>query len=221
MCPIAKETSAPRDPVPEGTHPAICYAVVDLGMQQPLPGSKFQKGPSHKVLLMFELPDERITIDKNGEQRDMPRALSKEFTLSLHEKAGLRKFLVSWRGRQFTPEELQGFDLKNVLGANSMINVVHKDNGYEDITGCMKLPKGMPTRQSENALVLYDIDQPIPPTLPDWVRNKIARSEEHERAIDGGNPPPPPGYETDDIPFIYNAGDFGERPIKGARWQKW
>ncbi len=199
--PIAKANGAPRDPVPAGTHPAICYAVVDLGMQQPLPGSKFSNKASRKVLLMFELPDERITIDKNGEQREMPRALSKEFTLSLHEKSGLRKLLVSWRGRQFTPEELQGFDLKNVLGVNCMINVVHKDNGYEDITGCMKMPKGMPARQAENELVLYDIDQPIPSSLPEWVRNKILRSEEHERAIDGGVPPPPPGYEEDSIPF--------------------
>ena len=200
--PIAKETSAPRNPVPEGPHAAICYAVVDLGTQQPLPNSRFGK-VERKVMLMFEVPGERITLERDGRQIDLPRALSKEFTLSLHEKAGLRKFLVAWRGRQFTAEELQGFDLRNVLGANGMINVVHKQNGYEDIASCMRLPNGMPARRAENELVLYDIDQPIPSALPEWVRKKIAFSDEHLQASQNGGAyhEPPPPHEDDDIPF--------------------
>ena len=61
--------------------------------------------------------------------RDRPAAISKEFTLSLHERANLRRVLISWRGRQFTAEELGGFELANVLGANAMLNVVHNDRG--------------------------------------------------------------------------------------------
>lgn len=201
--PIAKETSAPRNPIPEGPHVAICYAVVDLGTQQPLPNSRFGK-VERKVMLMFEVPDERIEIERDGRMLNLPRALSKEFTLSLHEKAGLRKFLVAWRGKQFTPEELQGFDLKNVLGANGLINVVHKPNGYEDIASCMRLPAGTPARRAETGLVLYDIDQPIPQALPEWVRKKIASSDEHLQAAQNGGQysgEPPPPHEDDDIPF--------------------
>lgn len=200
--PIARETGAPRDPIPEGPHSAICYAVVDLGTQQPLPNSRFTTKPTRKVLFIFEIPDERITIERDGVPIDLPRALSKEFTLSLHEKAGLRKFLESWRSRQFTAEELSGFDLKNLLGINCMLNVVHKENGYEDIASCMKLPKGMQVRQAENELVLYDIDQPIPQTLPEWVRKKIARSDEHVASNGHGtHAEPPPTDDDDPIPF--------------------
>jgi hypothetical protein len=35
---------------------------------------------------------------------------------------------VAWRGREFTPEELKGFHLKNILGAWCMISVVHNEN---------------------------------------------------------------------------------------------
>jgi len=37
--------------------------------------------------------------------------ISKRYTMSLGEQSTLRKDLESWRGKKFTPEELQGFDL--------------------------------------------------------------------------------------------------------------
>jgi hypothetical protein len=49
--------------------------------------------------------------------------IAKQFTLSLNEKANLRADLASWRGRDFTPEEIRGFDLKNILGHWAMISV--------------------------------------------------------------------------------------------------
>lgn len=205
MCPIAKETSAPRNPIPVGLHHAICYGVVDLGTQQPLPGSQFNKGPSRKVMIMWEFPDERIQLERDGRQVDLPRALSKEYTLSLHKKAGLRAALVSWRGRQFTEDELQGFDLKNILGANCMINITHKDNGYEEISAITPLMSKLPKRQPENDLTLFDIDDAeIPKGVPEWIRKKIEASDEWQSAGDGNGTddhdgPPPP--DDDDIPF--------------------
>ncbi len=203
--PIAKETSAPRDPIPEGMYHAICYAVIDLGTQPPMPNSLYKK-TDRKVMFCFEFPEERST---DGQY---PRAATKEFTLSLHEKAGLRKFLVAWRGKQFTADELKGFDLKNVLGVNAMINIVHNDRGYETIASCTPLMKGMPKRQPENDVTLYDIeDAVIPATVPEWVRKKIAVSEEMRgaQANDRGDerePAPPPSdraryADDDDIPF--------------------
>ena len=204
--PIAKETSAPRNPIDPGMHRGICYAVIDLGTQQPLPNSKFSTSPARKVLLMFEFPDERIDIERDGVIVNLPRACSKEFTLSLHEKAGLRKFLVGWRGVQFTAEQLKGFDLKNVLGVNAMINVIHNDRGYEEIIGCSPLMKGMEKCKAENALTLYDIEtRDIPRTIPAWVAKKIAFSVEHMTPADGdglGHEPPPRDEDQfDEIPF--------------------
>lgn len=202
--PIAKDNSAPRDPIPAGTHHAVCYAVVDLGTQRPNPGSKYpDKGPERKVMFLFELPEERKTYEYDGKQVERPMAISKEFTLSLHEKAALRKFLVSWRGRQFTSEELKGFDLKNVLGANCLLNVVHKDNGYEDISSVMRLPKSAEAKLAENELVNYDIENDeMPKTLPEWIRKKIAKAEEKLSAGNGrGHEPAPPHEDADEVPF--------------------
>lgn len=203
--PIAKETSAPRNPIPVGMHHAICYGVIDLGTQQPRPGSQFHTGPSRKVMIMWEFPDERIELERDGRRVDLPRALSKEYTLSLHKKAGLRHALVSWRGRQFTDEELKGFDLKNVLGANCMINITHKENGYEEINAITPLMKGLQKRAPENALVLYDIeDDEIPASVPEWIKKKIWQSDE-KRGGDGAHDPgddgAPPPDDDDAIPF--------------------
>lgn len=55
----------------------------------------------HKVLLSFE-----ITDAENRRSDGSPHTISKRFTASLHAKAGLRKFLESWRGRPSPPEEL-------------------------------------------------------------------------------------------------------------------
>jgi hypothetical protein len=47
------------------------------------------------------------------------------YTLSLSDKANLRKHLEAWRGRKFTPLELRGFDLENLIGVNCQIQVIH------------------------------------------------------------------------------------------------
>ena len=57
------------DPINEGMHHAICYAVYDLGKQY---NEKYSKS-EHKCVIIWELPDERIEI--NGV--DLPRAKSR------------------------------------------------------------------------------------------------------------------------------------------------
>ena len=204
--PIIATEGQKRDPVPEGVHHAVCYAVVDLGTQPPLPGSQFSKR-QHKILVMFELPEERITYQREGVEMEGPRAISKDFALSLHEKAKLRAFLVSWRGRQFTPTELEGFDLKNVLGVNCFLNVVHNAKGYADIATIMPL-KGANKMSPKNEVTYFALNElsktdPLPNTLPQWVRDRIERSDEWQaRLADEADPEanaPFPG--DDDIPF--------------------
>lgn len=204
----AKEESR-RDPVPEGAHHAVCFAIVDLGTQPPMPGSQFGNKRQHKALFMFELPDERISLERDGVLLDLPRSISKDFNVSLHELASLRKFLVAWRGRQFTDEELKGFDLKNVLGANCVLNIVHNEKGYADIQSVMPLMKGTPKRTAENKPLVFDLDAHVgtvlPEQLPPWVRERIERSDEWQERI-GANghsdhAPPPDEGANDPIPF--------------------
>lgn len=125
------------EPAPEGLHPAICCDVIDKGVVET------PWGPSHKVQLRWQLDGHSDAgLRNDGKQWLVVR----QFTLSLHEKAALRKFLTSWRGKQFTPEELQGFDVEKVLGAPCLLQVIHaqRPDGkiYANVENIMPLPKG-------------------------------------------------------------------------------
>jgi hypothetical protein len=73
--------------------------------------------------------------------------VTNRYTLSLNEKATLRKHLEAWRGKLFTPAELEGFDLENLLGANCQLQVIHNlsDQGrtFANIQAIVPLGKGM------------------------------------------------------------------------------
>lgn len=196
-------------PVPAGSHHAVCFGVIDLGTQPPRENSRYPKREK-KLLLMWELPDERMTFERDGVQVEGPRVISKDFTQSLHEKATLGKFLTAWRGRAFTPEELKGFNVSKLLGANCMLNIVHSDDGqYANIASVMPLPKGMLAQkrtQTELPSVLFDLDEydggPFP-KLPQWVIDRIIRCDElvnRDHMADGAEGEPA-SYGTEDIPF--------------------
>jgi hypothetical protein len=70
----------------------------------------------------------------------------KRYTLSLNEKASLRHDLESWRGKPFTFEELAGFDVEKLIGANCLVNVQHKvgtERTFANVVSVMPLIKGM------------------------------------------------------------------------------
>ena len=144
-------------PPPAGTHMARCIKLIDLGTQT----SDFQgeQKNARKLLLAFELVGDLVRDD--GE----PFVVSKRFTASLHEKAALRKTLASWRGRDFTKEELQGFDLGTVLGKPCMISLVdiEKDGkNFTNIAGVMAAPRGVPVPEARTPVQHFSMDS------PDW-----------------------------------------------------
>lgn len=109
---IAREPESKYTPAPEGLHQGVCVDVHDQGMQQTPWGDK------HKVLVIWQLEG----VDEDTGKRYQVR---KNYTLSLSEKANLRRDLECWRGRKFTKDELQGFDVEKLLGANCQLQVVH------------------------------------------------------------------------------------------------
>lgn len=189
------------DPVEAGVHQAICIRYYDLGTQYM---EMFQTA-ARKVLLMWELPDERITIN----DKDLPRAISKEYTLSLHKKANLRSDLESWRGKKFTEKELDGFDLDKILKANCMLNVIHNEKGYAQVAAVMPLMKDRETKKSENPVHYFSFDDgevAIPEGTPEWIANKIKNSDEWASFNDPNYEAPPndeesPPLDDDPIPF--------------------
>lgn len=181
-------------PVEEGTHLGVCSMLIDLGLQY----SEMYKKSSRKVLIGWELPDETIEID--GEMK--PRVLSKRYTANLSEKSNLRKDLASWRGRDFTPEELKAFDLKNIVGASCLITVIHSKNGektYANIQSIVKLPKGMPKGTLSEPPVIFDLDSdPVEKVdeLPSWIQEIIKKSESYQERIT------PPVTAADNQPVL-------------------
>lgn len=173
------------EPIPAGTYTAVCYSIIDLGVQY---NEKFGV-KSRKLMITWELPDETITID--GE--DKPRAISKEYTASLGDRATLRKELEAWRGREFTKQELDGFDIRNVLGKACQVQIIHKQtasgNTRAQINAIMGLPKGFKNPETINPQVWFDMDDSSSleqlESLPEWIQAKIKQSETWEEVSKG------------------------------------
>jgi len=180
----AKATSEKQfELAPEGTHIARCIQIVDLGTQS----VEFngEKKEQHKARITWELPNEqRVFKEENGEQ---PFLVSKEFTVSLSDKANLRKVLESWRGKAFDDIELTGFDIMNVLGVPCMLQIIHKTsksgNKYAEISSVMKLMKGTicPNQINPSTALSFEAwDEMVFNGLNDWLKDKIKQSPEYK-----------------------------------------
>ena len=199
----ATQTSSFK-PVPPGSHLARCYRIIDLGTQKTTFNgeSKFIK----KVMFQFEVHSE----DDDGPlktDKGEPMSISKNYTLSLSDKAVLRADLEAWRGREFTREELQGFELKNVLGAWCLITVTRATGNdgreYTNITGVSPVPKAMKQNLPTpfNQVGIFYIDDPdmeMFQTLSERIRQKIMETPEWKSR---GKSSSAPIEDDSEIPF--------------------
>ena len=197
--------------VPQGMHLARCYRVIDLGTHESIFNKKVKH--LHKVRLQFEVHGEDDTGNPTVTTKGEPMSIKKDFTLSLSEMATLRKDLQTWRGREFTAEELHGFELKNVLGAWAMISVIRSmgDTGkeYSNITAIMSVPSaikkaGIP--EGHNPLQIFSIDEPdmaLFDSFSNSLQEKISRSPEWQARKSSPPKKSGGGFEDmeSDIPF--------------------
>jgi hypothetical protein len=156
-------------PVPAGTHAAVCCDVIDHGLVEITFSGKTQK--KHKITIAWQI-DELMDTGK-------PFLVRRRYTLSLHEKATLRRDLESWRGKAFSDKELEGFDLESLLSVACLINVIHENrNGsvFANVASVMRLPKNM-----------------VAPTVKDYLR--ICDRPQTDGANDDL------GISDDDVPF--------------------
>jgi hypothetical protein len=82
-----------------------------------------------------------------------PFLVRKRFTASLHEKSNLHRDLKSWRGRAFTPQELAGFDIENVLGASCQLLISHTERDgttFANVAAVMRAGLGQKLKPSGN-----------------------------------------------------------------------
>lgn len=161
MAIMATDTGGGGDftPISPGTHFAVCDQVVDLGKQK----TSFQgdERVKHQVYIRWQIPAERVEWEQDGAKHEGPAVIGKTYTLSLNEKAGLRKDLQAWRGKPFTADELRGFDIAKLLRVPATITVTHTDKDgrtYANVASVGGIPKGMTPPALEGDPVLYDND---------------------------------------------------------------
>ena len=171
-------------PMEAGMYVARCVQMIQIGTVTEMIQGK--EKTLHKVRFGFEFPTElKVFKEENGEQ---PFFLSKEYTLSMHEKATLRLHLETWRGKKFTEEESKSFDVTRLLKVPCMINVVHKVSDktgktFAEIGSISPLMKGMvcPEQINKTSLLCYDeFDYELFKTLPDFLKDKIRKSVEYQ-----------------------------------------
>jgi hypothetical protein len=200
---LSETSSASFTPCPAGTYPARLVRIVDLGTQT----TEYQGEAKHarKVLLTWEIVDPDTRTDD-----DRPYLISKRYTASLHEKAGLRRDLAAWRGQDFTPAELARFDLATLLGKPVLIGIVHSTKGertFANVASLSRMPKGMQAGEPTEPPLHFDL------TAPDWgvfdllgdrLKTQIAASPEYAAAYEKASktqPAPALADMDDDIPF--------------------
>lgn len=148
-------------PAPAGLHRAVCVDVIDMGL---IDTGKF--GVQDVVRLVWQTE----AMGADGKRY----AIHKRYNKTLGAKANLRRDLVSWRGMDFTPEELKGFDLEKLLGANCQLNVVHNQKEidgdmitFANVNSIVPAPQGVDRLQPLNYDREQDRDQaPQPQQAP-------------------------------------------------------
>jgi hypothetical protein len=138
---IAKRSNANFVPCPSGLHQACCVDIIDMGVIESSAylDTKGKPKRQHKIRLAWQVAE----LMEDGK----PFLVQKRYTLSLDEKANLRKDLESWRGLAFTEAQLGGFDLEVLIGVNCQVNVtqVQKDGQtYANVTAIVPCAKGTP-----------------------------------------------------------------------------
>src|SRR5271170_5806756 len=105
---IAKRNSKEYPVAPEGLHQAVCVDVIDLGMVKRKWEGESYESPMIRIRWEIEETDPNTSLRYIVDQR---------YGLSLGKKSKLLPLLESWRGRKFTKEELEGFDVEKLIEA--------------------------------------------------------------------------------------------------------
>lgn len=172
-------------PVPSGSHLARCYRIIDLGTQKTEWAGQVKL--LQKVMFQFEVHSEDDEGNPLVTSKGEPMSISKNYTLSLGDKSQLRADLEAWRSKEFTRDELRGFELKNVLGAWCMLTVTRatgKDGkDYTNISGISPVPKAMKASLPEphNEVGIFSIADPdmeMFDTFSDRIKQRIMDTPE-------------------------------------------
>ncbi len=190
----------PIAPIEAGVYHGVLVGIYDIGTQpSTYLGQETQK---RKGVVVWELVGLRIsgTDPQSGESYDRPRTLSSRYTLSMGDKAKLRRDVEAVQGKRMTREEAAKFDLSSLLGMNAQLQITTRPvdgKVYTDIQSVMALMKGQKPVEPETTPAWFHfaavpegavMDASVfPENTPKWVMEKAMQSPEW--AALGGQPP--------------------------------
>lgn len=201
-----KETAAPMENPPPGTHLARCYALIDLGTQ-PHAWQGITR-LSRDVRISFELPYARMTGKYNPEAKGKPFSVHVTAKQSLHENSRLRKLLEGWRGKKFDAETLSKFDPKKLLGQPCRLVLVESENGQYvnvDSIGPVSREEAKTIPKPFNPLVYFSLepdefDEATFELLTERTKLRIMQSPEYQRLRNNEEHEESPPVEDEHVP---------------------
>jgi hypothetical protein len=199
--------------LPEGVYIARCYQLIDLGVQEtPFFNEDGTPKTAATVRFVWEILDKNEDGSEFLREDGKPFTIGQDFTNSLHEKSKLLPFLEGWRGKKFTPEELDAFELGNVLGTYCQIQVMHKLSTkgklFPLVTTALPFKGTKPEAVNPNvAFNMMQWDDEQFSQLSKYAQEKVKESltyrfeieKREDNKIDGTKPAPPKDTVIEDI----------------------
>jgi|TARA_R100001129_G_scaffold155680_1_gene118688 hypothetical protein len=226
--------------LPVGIYEGVCARLYDFGQQDNTYNGETKK--RQELFIAFEItkaidPADNVVLMEDGR----PFMVGRTVTASLAEKAALRSMLEAWRGKAFTEQELQGFDVGNLLGLNARLEIGHTKPTAEYAGGKPKIisvnrPDGgaqqLPTvnPQEKFDLDLYLDNHRGTPTaasksmadifegMSDWHQNKVQDSYDYKAVVGtpAGSMAAEVGELTDQAAAIMNPPVEEQEPSVGT-----
>lgn len=179
--PSPKQTQ--RELVPEGNHQARIYELIEIGTVE---GSWMgQPKMNHNIRIGFEFPTKKFVF--NEEKGPQPFVLSREMSLSMSEKANLRKIVDAVEGRKLTDSEAEGYDVLNLVGKPLLVTVRHTEPNemgiqYANATTFSSVIEGLtivPQINPSKVLTFSEWNEETFQNLPQFLKDKISSTPEY------------------------------------------
>lgn len=173
---IIPETNTAFELAPAGENIARCIKFIDLGTQTGTYNGKTTT--ARKLMLYWEL------LGDQRKNNGSPFVVSKFYTMSMHERAALRKDVEAWRGEPFVGKSAYAFDVLSVLDQYCRVWVQHSmgSSGMRaNVANVLPLPDDYARPEPVNAVAKFTLQDPdfdVFLDLSQGVRNMIESSPE-------------------------------------------
>lgn len=191
---------------PAGNHPAVLIGLIDMGTQE----NSFQGNVTqqHRAYFVYELVMEKTQAGKN-------HILATDLTVSMNEKAKLRKWIEARTGKQI-PDGAE-YDVSQEVGQSVLLNVVLNKDGYPKIESVGSVPKGMTVPSPTNKPVVMTLDDfkaghKVPDFCPWLYGEKIEDHIRRAKELNGATIPTVPSQPSRPAPPSANGSNRPSPP---------